>query len=247
MDDTLVREFKTINLSKPPRGSIELLQKYIDLGEIISRYIIENDIEQLEEEPGYNNNHTLKNDCLRREDCERIGDYFGTSWHRILKCFSLFLVKDNFFAEYTDPKDKSQTVNYVLFGKERCSHEDRDLNEYYELAKISDLSLFDLANFQDDMLHNLLDNEALMKLIIRECKLDKVEARRFHSIDIGYDKKIVLCTVEDLVAGLLYYDRKEDEDLPLGSIEKMVKNGKVTIEEMIEAFNKALKEAMFKL
>jgi hypothetical protein len=32
---------------------------------------------------------------------------------------------------------------------------------------------------------------------------------------------------------LLYYDRKEDEDLPVGTIEEMVMNGEVTLDEIL--------------
>jgi hypothetical protein len=41
-------------------------------------------------------------------------------------------------------------------------------------------------------------------------------------------------TIDDSVSNLLYYDRKEDEDLQMGVIEEMVEKGEVTVDEMIE-------------
>lgn len=58
------------------------------------------------------------------------------------------------------------------------------------------------------------------------------------------DKKKILGTVEDLVTDFLYYDRKEDEDLPLGAIEDAVKYGEVSIEEIIAAFEIPLRYAL---
>jgi hypothetical protein len=39
-----------------------------------------------------------------------------------------------------------------------------------------------------------------------------------------------------MVASLTYYDRKGDEELPVGAIERMVRNGEVTIAEIVELF-----------
>jgi hypothetical protein len=49
-------------------------------------------------------------------------------------------------------------------------------------------------------------------------------------------KKSILSSIDDLVANFMYYDRKEDEDLPLNAIENAVKTGKITIEDMTERF-----------
>lgn len=53
-------------------------------------------------------------------------------------------------------------------------------------------------------------------------------------------KEKVLCHVETLSAKFLYYDRKEDDDLPPGAIEKMVASGEVTIDEIVAEFRKHL-------
>ena len=47
--------------------------------------------------------------------------------------------------------------------------------------------------------------------------------------------------VHDLVMDFLYYDRKEDEDLKVGEIEDAIKNGTVTVDEIVESFRKYLK------
>jgi hypothetical protein len=48
----------------------------------------------------------------------------------------------------------------------------------------------------------------------------------------------------DTVSRLLYYDRKEDEDLPRGAIEAAVSSGEITTEEMVECFARHLREGM---
>jgi len=50
--------------------------------------------------------------------------------------------------------------------------------------------------------------------------------------------------LKDLVSGFLYYDRKEDEDLPVGRIEEMVKSGEINLTEMVYVFERELKEAL---
>lgn len=49
-------------------------------------------------------------------------------------------------------------------------------------------------------------------------------------------KQLVLDSIEDLVSDLLYYYRKEDEELPEGEIESLLENGELTIDEMVNAF-----------
>lgn len=57
-------------------------------------------------------------------------------------------------------------------------------------------------------------------------------------------KEAVLGRVQDLVSDLLWYDRKEDEELPRDAIEQMVKRGELTVEEMVSAFEEALREGV---
>lgn len=54
-------------------------------------------------------------------------------------------------------------------------------------------------------------------------------------------KSIILNCIDDLVSKLLYYDRKDDEDLPLGEIEKALKNKEITVDEIVEKFKSTLK------
>lgn len=53
----------------------------------------------------------------------------------------------------------------------------------------------------------------------------------------------ILDTVNDLVASFMYYDRKEDEDLPCGAIQEAVKAGEITYEEIVSYFKKVLQDA----
>ena len=46
--------------------------------------------------------------------------------------------------------------------------------------------------------------------------------------------------IEDLVKDFLYYDRREDEDLPVGEIERAVRDGEITVDEMVSAFRAEL-------
>jgi hypothetical protein len=48
-------------------------------------------------------------------------------------------------------------------------------------------------------------------------------------------------TIKDLVSGLMYYDRKEDEQLPRGAIEGMVSRQETDVDEIIDVFSKELR------
>jgi hypothetical protein len=53
-------------------------------------------------------------------------------------------------------------------------------------------------------------------------------------------RELIFNTLEDLVSNFLYYDRKEDEDLPKGAIEKAIKDGEITVAEIVVEFEKQL-------
>lgn len=53
-------------------------------------------------------------------------------------------------------------------------------------------------------------------------------------------RELVFATVEDMMSDLLYYRRKEDEDLPLGAIEDALRNHVVTMEEILDIVRDAL-------
>ena len=51
-------------------------------------------------------------------------------------------------------------------------------------------------------------------------------------------RDIILGTVDDLVCSFIYYDRREDEDLPLGAIRDAIASKEISVDE-IAAFFKA--------
>jgi hypothetical protein len=55
-------------------------------------------------------------------------------------------------------------------------------------------------------------------------------------------KEIIEGTISDLVSGFLYYDRKEDEELPRGEIERLLDEGVITAEWIVEKFAEKLRE-----
>lgn len=57
-------------------------------------------------------------------------------------------------------------------------------------------------------------------------------------------KDQILGTVDDLVSGFLYYDRKEDEALPRGAIEDAIAAGEVTVDEIAGKFRSALEAGL---
>ena len=58
-------------------------------------------------------------------------------------------------------------------------------------------------------------------------------------------KQLILNTVSDLVTDLLYYDRKEDEDLPRGTIETAVSIHEIMIEDMVQQFRNDLIDSIY--
>lgn len=57
-------------------------------------------------------------------------------------------------------------------------------------------------------------------------------------------KETILNTVDDAVSDLLYYDRKEDEELPRGAIEEALKAGEITVEEIVSKFENTLRTGL---
>lgn len=51
---------------------------------------------------------------------------------------------------------------------------------------------------------------------------------------------VILDVVWDLAAKFLFYDRKECEELPRGSIEAAVKAGEITVDEIVARFRAGL-------
>jgi hypothetical protein len=57
-------------------------------------------------------------------------------------------------------------------------------------------------------------------------------------------RRIIMDTVSDIIANFLYYHRKEDEDLRVGEIESAIKNGEITVDEIVEKFRTSLLEGL---
>lgn len=56
-------------------------------------------------------------------------------------------------------------------------------------------------------------------------------------------KELIISRTEDLVAGLLYYDRKEDEELRPDDVKRAIDSGEVTLGDIAKAFKKELKRS----
>ena len=57
-------------------------------------------------------------------------------------------------------------------------------------------------------------------------------------------KEDILMIVRDLVTDFLYYDRKEDEELGINSIQTAIKEGIISEEEIVKEFAYYLKEGI---
>lgn len=55
-------------------------------------------------------------------------------------------------------------------------------------------------------------------------------------------RELILATVSDLVSNFLYYDRKEDEELPRGSIQHAIEVGEISASEIVKAFRRELEK-----
>lgn len=56
-------------------------------------------------------------------------------------------------------------------------------------------------------------------------------------------RQCIIDTVDDLVAQFMYYDRKEDEDLPSGAIDEALVAGEISVEEIVTEFRTKLSQA----
>ena len=45
-------------------------------------------------------------------------------------------------------------------------------------------------------------------------------------------KELVISAFVYSISGFIYYDRKEDNELPRGAVQEAIKNGDITIEEL---------------
>lgn len=50
--------------------------------------------------------------------------------------------------------------------------------------------------------------------------------------------------VDDMIAKLLYYDRKEDGELEVGDIEEAIKEGEISVDEIVQRFSEGFRKAV---
>lgn len=55
-------------------------------------------------------------------------------------------------------------------------------------------------------------------------------------------KDLIKNLIHDSVMDFVVYDRKECEDLPRGAIEELIKNGELTVDEMVSEFKTQLEK-----
>ena len=77
------------------------------------------------------------------------------------------------------------------------------------------------------------------------CKESILNALLYGALEINWREKMnikqeIINTIDDLASNFLYYDRKEDEDLPKGAIEEAIKSGEITYGEIVERFKEQL-------
>jgi len=53
-------------------------------------------------------------------------------------------------------------------------------------------------------------------------------------------KQLILDEIEDLCSNFVFYDRKSDENLSINKLNKAVKDGIITVAEMVEHFENCL-------
>jgi len=55
-------------------------------------------------------------------------------------------------------------------------------------------------------------------------------------------RQIIFNEITDRVSDILYYQRKEDEELPVGAIEEAIAQGEITVDEIVNHFKAELEE-----
>jgi len=57
-------------------------------------------------------------------------------------------------------------------------------------------------------------------------------------------KELMIGEIEGIVSNFLYYDRKGDEELLMGDIEKLIQSGETDINEIVSVFRIQLEEGL---
>lgn len=63
-------------------------------------------------------------------------------------------------------------------------------------------------------------------------------------VEILRIRELISGVVEDLVSDFLYYDRKEDEELPEGAVEQAIEDGHITVDQIVARFKYYLEEGL---
>ncbi len=53
-------------------------------------------------------------------------------------------------------------------------------------------------------------------------------------------RELIIAAVKDLARNFVFYDRKDDEELPSGEIENAIIAGEITIDEIVSTFREAI-------
>ena len=57
-------------------------------------------------------------------------------------------------------------------------------------------------------------------------------------------KDVIITTIIDTVSDFTYYNRKGDDELPRGAIEYAIEAGEISVDEIVEEFEKAIRGAL---
>lgn len=57
-------------------------------------------------------------------------------------------------------------------------------------------------------------------------------------------RQLIMDTANDLASKFVHDDRKEDEELPRGEIERAIAAGEITVDEIVTQFRTALTEVL---
>lgn len=55
-------------------------------------------------------------------------------------------------------------------------------------------------------------------------------------------RELILGNIENFISDFLYYDRKDDEELQRGMIEKAIEDGIISVDEIVEKFSFELRK-----
>jgi hypothetical protein len=60
----------------------------------------------------------------------------------------------------------------------------------------------------------------------------------------NFNKAQFKLVAKDLMSNFLYYNRKEDDEFPVGSVERAIISRKISIDEILGVFKKEIEESV---